>query len=258
MKFTKQLIVAILFITSFISCEKNEDDLNISLNEETISAKWIVEGSSDYESFEYNESGNYIIVKNTTVKSTKSQIVLFGTYQIIDNKTIVLSDFGTMSISNIEENLIGFLINLDSNPANEITVNAVKQDEIANSTKTKLLCRTWELVSFGETDIGDFIILFSDAGTYFVEGGSESGEGTLGTWKWCNPEETKLAFTVDNFLDCDGLEIIEEIQLTSDSFTGIDMENGEPEVMVMKPVSSVKLTRVTKPEIDKGILGRMY
>ncbi len=251
MKFIKQAIIVIWVMTSFISCEKNEDNLNIVLNEETISAKWIVDEPIDYVSFEYNESGNYIIVRNMNTKSTNNQIVLFGTYNLIDDKTITLSDFGTMKISNIEENSIDFSISLYSDPNSETSISAVKLDEIANSTKTKLLCKTWELVSLGESNLSGFTILLSDAGTYFVE-------GTLGTWKWCNSEETKLAFTIKNILDCDGIQIIKDIVLTTDSFRGIDMENGEPEIMIMKPISSGKSTRETKLEIKKNILGKTY
>ena len=144
MKFIKQAIIVIWIMTSFISCEKNEDNLNIVLNEETISAKWIVDEPIDYVSFEYNESGNYIIVKNMNTKSTNNQIVLFGTYELIDNKTIVLTDFGTMKISNIEKKSINFSISLYSDPNSEIAISAVKQNVIANSTKTELLCKTWE------------------------------------------------------------------------------------------------------------------
>ena len=144
MKFIKQAIIVIWIMTSFISCEKNEVNLNIVLNEETISAKWIVDEPIDYVSFEYNESGNYIIVKNMNTKSTNNQIVLFGTYELIDNKTIVLTDFGTMKISNIEKKSINFSISLYSDPNSEIAISAVKQNVIANSTKTELLCKTWE------------------------------------------------------------------------------------------------------------------
>ncbi len=258
MKFIKQVIVVTWVMTSFISCEKNEDNLNVVLNKEAISAKWIVDEPIDYVSFEYNESGNYIIVRNMNTKSTNNQIVLFGTYNLIDDKTITLSDFGTMKISNIEENSIDFSISLYSDPNSETSISAVKQDEIANSTKTKLLCKTWELVSLGESNLSGFTILLSNAGTYFVKSVSDGDEGTLGTWKWCNSEETKLAFTIDNILDCDGTQIIKDIVLTTDSFTGIDMENGQPEVMIMKSIASVKSTRETRHEINKKILGKTY
>ena len=108
MKNLKQILIAILVLTSIISCKKDEKEPNATLEKETISAKWVVGGSSGYKSFEFNKSGNYIVVKSTTIKSTNDEIVLFGTYEIIDNTTIELSDFGTLKISEINENSISF------------------------------------------------------------------------------------------------------------------------------------------------------
>ena len=232
MKRLNHILIVLFLLTSIISCEKNKKNNEETLKKETISAKWSVTGISDYESFEFNKSGNYIVVKNTTTKSTSNQIVLFGTYEIIDSKTISLSDFGTIKISNLDENTIIFTITLDSNPNNGISINAAKQDKITSSTKTELLCRTWELVSFGGTETNSHFVLFSDAGTYFFQSISRNG---IGTWKWCDSEENKIAFTVSHELNCDGIETIINIVLTNDSFTGIDLENGEPYEMIMNP-----------------------
>jgi hypothetical protein len=251
MKRLKQILIAVLFLTSILSCKKDEKETKDDLNKETISAKWVVDGTSVFESFEFNESGNYIVVENTTTKSVKGQIVLFGTYEIIDNVTIVLSDLGTMKISQIAESSIDFQIALESDPSNEISITALKQEVIPNSTNTNLLCRTWELISFGGEEMSGFIVLFSDAGTYFVE--STYGNG-IGTWKWCDSEESKIAFTISKELNCDGLEIIKEIQLTSDSFTGIDMENVDPMEMIMQPVSISK----SAPLINQKNGGKIF
>ena len=238
MKRFNQILIVMSLLISFISCNKdeNKDETNNpgTLNKETLSAKWNVTRTSDYESFEFNESGNYIVVKNTTKKSTNSQIVLFGTYEIIDNQTVVLSDLGTIKVSNIGEDAISFTIALNSNPNGEITINATKQDQIANSTNTQLLCRTWEIVTLGGLDIGRPVVLFSDAGTYFIK---TSYGNDIGTWTWCDAEESKIAFTIDNILNCNGIEIIKNIELTSDSFVGIDMENGGPQEIIMQPAS---------------------
>lgn len=257
MKKLKQILVAIFVLTLIAACDKDKNEPNeIKVEKTTISAKWIVSGSSDYESFEFNKSGNYIVVKNTTKKSTNGQVVLFGTFEIIDGNKIVLSDFGTLTISEIDENSISFSIQLISNSDNEVIINASKQEEIESSTNTDLLCQSWEIVSFGGNVMPNFYVLFSKAGTYLVNAEVVGEEITgLGTWTWCNTAENKLAFTIDNTLDCDGIQIIKDIQLTSSSFIGIDMENGEQDEIIMKSASSTKSARLVNQKIGTMVLG---
>lgn len=252
MKRLNQILIIVFLTLGFISCNKDDDGNNEEIiKQEAISAKWTVSGTSDYESFEFNKSGNYIVVKNLTTKSTNNQIVLFGTYEIINN-TIVLSDFGTIKVSNIGEDAISFTITLNSNPKGELSIQATKQDIISNSTKTKLLCRTWEVVTLGGIDIGYVVVLFSDAGTYFLETSDWNG---YGTWTWCDTEESKIAFTLDDVLDCSGIDIIKDIELTADSFTGIDTENnGVPLEMILQPVSSTKSAHLTNTNVGQRYL----
>ena len=125
-----------------------------------------------YESFEFNESGNYIVVTNTTTKSTNSQVIIYGTYEIIDYSTIVMSDFGTIKLTMVDENSISFSIQMASNPEANISINATKQEEMEASTNTDLLCKTWKMVEVdGEVVVEgspyDFSVLMSKAGTYF-------------------------------------------------------------------------------------------
>lgn len=257
MKKLMHILVTLLVITSLISCKKDKSEATVTLDKNTISAKWVVSESSEYKSFEFNESGHYIVVKNTSLKSTTGETVLFGTYQITDNSTVVLSDFGTLKVSEIDENSIHFSVQLTNEPNTEISLSAGRQQEIESSTNTELLCKTWEIVSLGgENYFNDFIVLFSKAGTYFL-GNTIEGEhfNYTGTWNWCNAEETKLAFTIDYVLDCDGIEIVREIQLTSDSFEGIDMENGPPMTLIMKPVTSGKSVPLSIQKTEKKIFG---
>ena len=251
MKRLNQILIIAFLILGFISCNKDDGNNEEIINQEAISAKWIVSGTSDYESFEFNTSGNYIVVEKTTTKSTNNQIVLFGTYEIINN-TIVLSDLGTIKVSNIGEDEINFTITLNGNPKDELLIHATKQDIISNSTKTKLLCRTWEVVTLGGIDIGYFVVLFSDAGTYFLETSDWNG---YGTWTWCDSEESKIAFTIDNELNCDGIEIIKDLKLTSDSFIGIDTENGVPQELILQPVPSTKSAQLINEKIGQKIFG---
>jgi hypothetical protein len=254
MKNYKLILAAIFALAWLASCDKNENEPEVSLEKATISAKWIGTSSGEYKSFEFNESGNYIIVKNSTTKSLNDQIILFGNYEIFDNSTIVLSDFGTLTVSGINENSISFSIQLTSNPEIEIVIQASKHEEMGNSAKTELLCQSWELVSLDGEAMTNCIVLFSKAGTYLVNAVVDvEKKSGLGTWTWCNPEESKLAFTIGNEPDCEGNQIIKDIQLTSDSFIGTDMENGEPMEMIMKPVSSKKSDNLSVNNIELSL-----
>lgn len=256
MKKLELILVAFFALTLISSCKKEKNDPKDTLEKTTVSSKWIVSNSSDYDSFEFNESGHYVVVENTTTKSTNDQIILFGTYEIIDNKTIVLSDFGTLTISDIDETSISFSIKLISNPENEIIINASKHEEMESSTNTDLLCQTWELVSFNGVAVPNVYILYSSAGTYLLNAEVEGEQiSVVGTWTWCNTDESKLAFAIESVLDCEGINIMRDIQLKSDSFVGIDMENGTPMVVIMKPASSTKSTRLVNQKTGTKIFG---
>ncbi len=243
MKNLKQILLAFFMLTFIVACNKGDNDLKENLEKATISAKWNVSNSSDYDSFEFNESGNYIVVKNTTTKSTNDRIILFGTYNIIDNKTVVLSDFGTLTIASIDENSISFSIKLTSNPDIEIIIYASKQEEIESSAKTDLLCRTWEIVTEnGEPVAGtdmELTILFSKAGTYFVSFVNPENEnyGGLANWKWRNVEETQLRYSWDEVPNWDEENNYVEIPVLTSTVLKIILEE---DVWILQPVSNKK------------------
>lgn len=197
----KQILITFIVLLSIYSCKKDDNESKITLSKETISAKWKVNQAGTFVSFEFNKSGNYLIVKNTTSKSINSQIVLFGTYNIIDNNTMVLSDFGKIKVSQIEDTTINFSVVLDSNPNNEISIIASKQIEAQTSIKTELLCQTWQMVTInGDSVAGtemELTVLFSAAGTYFVSYANpiNGSYGGLAQWRWKDANETKLLYS---------------------------------------------------------------
>jgi len=262
MKRFNLILVAIFALTIIISCEKDENNPKETLDKETISAKWIVDGTSDYESFEFNKSGNYIVVKNTTTKSTNDQIVLFGTYQIIDNKTIVLSDFGTIKISEINDNSISFSILLTRNPNNEIIINASRQEEMESSTRTDLLCRTWEMVTVNGEDVAgtdkELTVLFSAAGTYFVSFANpeDENDGGLAQWKWKDEAETKLLYSWDEVPVWDETDIVEIAELNLNTLKIIEAEY----TYVLQPVSNTKsaIIKTSKSLLNNKIKSGLF
>jgi hypothetical protein len=267
MKNFQRILTVIFALTIIISCSKDENEVKEPLKKESISAKWLVNGTTDYESFEFNKSGNYIIVKNTSMKSTDNQNILFGTYENIDNTTIVLSDFGTIKISEINEDLISFSIQLVNSPENEIIINASKQAEMENTTKTELLCRTWEMATVnGENVTGteyELSVLFSQAGTYFVEFANpeEDDDGGLAHWKWQDETETKFQYSWDTPPVWEDDAVVEIIKLNENTLELLERFDGEDdELYVLKPANNTKSTQImtktnqTKKKIKTGFL----
>lgn len=250
MKNLKKILAVIFALSIIISCDKDENEPKETLGKETISAKWLVYGTNDYESFEFNKSGNYIVVKKTTTKSTNDQIILFGTYEIIDNKTIVLSDFGTIIISEINDNSISFSIQLTSSPNNEIVINATKQEEMENTTKTELLCRTWKMVTVNGEDVTgteyELSVLFSQAGTYFVEFANpeDENDGGQAYWKWKDATETKFLYSWDTPPVWEDDEVVEIIELTNNKLKILErFDEDEDELYELIPVINTKSAR---------------
>lgn len=251
MKRLKQIFVVMFLLLSILSCKKEDKKNEETLKGETISAKWLVSGSNNvYESFEFNESGNYIVVKNATTQSTENKIIFFGTYQIIDNITIELSDFGTIKISSIDNDNISFSITLQDDLNTKITINASKASEFESSTRTDLLCRTWKLISIdGENVEGtedELTVLFSKAGTYLVTW--FDGESDLAQWKWNGNNGLMLCYSWNGEPTCNG-EGDEEgqvqlLELNENLLKFEEVVDGVNELYVLEPTSSTKSAKI--------------
>lgn len=247
MKNLNQILLAIFVLTIIASCDKGESDPKKTLKKATISAKWHVDNSNEYESFEFNESGNYIAIKRTTTKSTNDQAILFGTYEIIDNTTIVLSDFGTLTISEVNESSISFSIRFTGDPDNEVIINASKQEEMATSTTTELLCRTWELISINGEDVegteNETIALFSKAGTYLVTW--PDGENDIAQWKWKDEAETQFLYSWEEDPVWEEEDYVEIIELSNSTLKILEkFEDYEDELYVLAPVVNTKSVKI--------------
>ena len=252
MKTLKQIPLVIFLLTLIISCDKVEPIIEEiqefeAVEVQTISAKWNVNNSSEYHSFEFTENGNYIVVKNETSKTTDARIVLYGTYELIDANRIDLKDFGIIKISDINKNTISFSVILTNDSNNEVFVDASKQDEIISSTNTDLLCRTWKLLELnGEpvegTDL-ELTVLFSKAGTYFVkyENFDEYFEGGLYKWKWKNAEETQLFYSYEEVLQWKVEGYVDIVEISENSLIIEEQhEYGGTFTYLFKPESNLK------------------
>ncbi len=229
------LLFAIVFITS---CKKENDNNNETTNTlgvETLSAKWVVNEPSDYESFEFNKSGSYIVIENNYNKSVENKTTHFGSYTIMDDKTIVLSDFGTMKTSQFSDNSMNFTLKLDSDLSNNIEISATKQPKSSYSAKTELLCKTWELFEInGElAEQNELIYMFSLSGIYFVKFDVEDDDSYLGQWKWQDSTEKEIIFYIydDSTWNEDFIGVVSE--LTSNKLILFEFND----VLVFKPAS---------------------
>ena len=240
MENVKQILAVILIITFFSACEKSEEDPMDNLKT-SINAKWNVDNSGKYISFEFNESGNYIIVKNVTKTYENKQVVLFGSYQMMENNNILLPGFGTLNIIDIEKSGISFSIQLIDNTINEIFINASKENEIASSTKTDLLCKTWEMLSVngelaGGTDM-EITSLFSKSGTYFVSYATPEDEnaGGLAQWRWKDETETHLLYSWAEVPAWEKADSVHISELTSTKLKIIDGDD----TYILQPQSTI-------------------
>jgi len=251
-----RIIISLLLIAILFSCTKDSEseteptgstETGITIEQSGITHKFIIKNSTAYESIEFNTSGNYIVVQNS-----KTENVLFGTYSIIDNKEVNLSDFGSIVFSDLNGSSASFSLKL-SGSSEQISLNADLAEEVAISGNTTLINRTWEVTSMGALPVHDFYVFISAAGTYMVDNQFMGELGvSYGIWNWCNEEENKLTFAMGNVpLDCTGINVIVDIEITENSFTGTDYENeGVPMEIVMTPADFN-----TKSSFNEEVLG---
>lgn len=223
MKILKQLFATLFILISFIACSEDEEQTQISLSKETISAKWVTENSDLFDTFEFNESGNYIVTRKGfghTRTSASFEPIYFGTYQIVDDKTIILSGFGTITIVSLTNNGITFTLLQENTTEETVEIVGTKKETIAKTSKTDLLCKTWEIASVEidgeEMDNYSGQVLFSTGGTYFVDvsDGFSSNIG-VAQWKWEDGNETSMCYSWTTVLDCSSK--VEMIELTANS-----------------------------------------
>ena len=233
--FKTLFLIGTIIISLFFGCSKDDADDSSNngtipnqeptLTKQEISGKWIVSNSNDFISFEFSESGNYIVVQDTATKSIEWQEVIFGTFQIANNRTVVLSEYGTIKITALTNDTISFGLTIEET-TNEISINATKATEIEITDKTELLCKTWELITLnGESVVGteyDLSVMFSAAGTYLVN--YSDGNNGLAEWIWKDSEEEYFCYSWTGDPNCDGNNEVEVSELTNTDLTIIEGE----------------------------------
>jgi len=253
---------------SFVSCSSDDDGGGGGdpVLQNSISAKWEIQDSnSPYASFEFNKDGNYIVVMRDAGQQQSKKLskglmrvrssapdnsglspVHFGTYRIEGDK-IILSGFGVMEVISITNEEFTFSFTLQSTGETNSYVASKAEEPIASSSRTEMLCRTWnlnnitidvsqlseEMINFYKAiyganwqteieklfnkDLNGAVVLFSRAGTYLVLYDGEEGEAGLSEWKWANQQETTLYYSWDNWNDdwSDNIVTIKELKTNS-------------------------------------------
>ena len=228
------LILSLIFISTFVSCNKDDDENDSGVSVNTVSAKWeISDKNSPYVSFEFTKDGNYIVVENVSetnlrslgtsqksssflksssqtmnLRSSNSESNLSpihaGTYRIEEDR-IILSGFGLIEVISITAEEFTFSFTLESTGDTNSFVAVKSAEPISSSNRTEMFCRTWiaERITVNGEDMPEeegMIILFSRAGTYLIlyPPGYEE-EAALAEWKWADKEETRIYYSWNNW-----------------------------------------------------------
>ncbi|MBP8851355.1 MAG: hypothetical protein KBG80_12465 [Breznakibacter sp.] len=255
----KKILLALFLTVAIFSCKKESDD-----NEQTIetpvlagdtvdvaliSSKWIIANNEEFKSIEFNESGNYIIVKTPKLKAatTTDDEVLYGTYTIVNETTIILSGFGTVIFIDFGQEITKIVITLATNPTSPITLEATEKSEITMTTKTELLCRTWDLYTVNGEEVAgttdESTVLFSAAGTYFVDfADPEMDEyGGLAQWSWSSSLQQSFCYDWETTPVCSSTNSVSIVSLTETELKV--SEDGT--IFIFKPATSNKSRTLT-------------
>ncbi|KRB53971.1 hypothetical protein ASD98_20325 [Flavobacterium sp. Root186] len=223
-----QIIVSLLLIISLFSCSQDENNKE-NTEKVSISKKWIVQNSTEFESVEFDENGNYIIIKNGNSKFSKknAEIIVFGTYEVLDTDILLLSNFGSMKVDDSDPNNITFSIKYEGSDTYTYQLKVTKAAEFTSTPKTDLLCdNTWKRIKKEEIKDTVSLVNFSKAGTCFTNFSITSQSSMeFGKWQWKDASETKIIITQMKYplwvLDKDG-EV--EFEISSLSSTKLEMK----------------------------------
>ncbi|MBB3701272.1 hypothetical protein KMW28_03580 [Flammeovirga yaeyamensis] len=247
MKTLKLFCLAIISLIVFSSCDNDETSpSDQGLVPGTISAKWEINNRSEFTSFEFNESGSYIIRQTIAPADYVEDVLYFGQYEIIDEETIDLHGYGILSNVQLSNNEISFTLR-QTNSETDIELVASKAEEMESTQRTSLLCKTWKLVSIdGQSIVGtemDLTVLFSKAGTYLVQFkySSEDFEGGLAHWRWANKNEEQIQYDWQETPDWESPGLVDIRNLTSNSLTIVE-EDMVYELSAVEYSSSAKLS----------------
>lgn len=231
-------IIGFLVVVLLFSCKKEQNEIEVP----TLIAKWNVENNSEYISFEFTEAGNYIIEK---VASDKNYEYIVGLFQLIDENSINLSDFGIINIADLSLNSIDLFF-VDS-LGSQVNITASMQAQIESSTQTDLLTNTWSVLSYNGNIVSgtqnDMNVIFSQSGTYFSwnENPEYNDAGGMAEWMWANNDQTYFRYRWGPIWYSNMM--CEIVELSANSLIVFDIPNDD--TWVLEPYSGKSLKEGT-------------
>jgi len=185
-------------ISSVLAMVYNSGFKEVWLREEpgrlTISEKWIVEPGNRFESFEFNQDSNFIVVER---QDGASPNVHFGEYVMPRPDLIDMIDFGVLRIESRDGEDISFSFVSINEPETSIVLSAVREAPMPRTPETDLFARTWRVVNSNREDVIGAIVLFSINGTYLVS--RPDGVSFISHWRWYNEDHEEFEYSHDNW-----------------------------------------------------------
>ena len=182
----------------------------------SISEKWeITTPGSSYSSFEFNQDFNYIAIKNAVAEPSEKR-VQFGEYTMPARDTINMNNLGTLKIETENDAGVNLSFSPIDEPSTEISLSALKTERMPETAEIDLFCRTWKIVYCDSFDEIGKVIIFSNAGTYFVT--TPDGQSNiLSQWRWYDDNNKEFEYSHDNWQHY-GRAKINELSISSLKF----------------------------------------
>ena len=217
---TKNVLFFLSLCVLLVGCSKDEGTSNSTTT--GINAKWEVTSSnSEFASFEFTESGNYIIVEKSSLRSSSG--IHTGTYTSNGN-TLNLLGFGVV-VFQTDGEIVVLSVERTSASGEKVEYSLRKiKNTIEEAEQSNLLCKTWKLIRIAGLPTspgnGELSILFSKAGSYLVTY-TDGTPTELNQWKWYDKQKTIIQHSPD--LNIYNGSIANIVTLTKDSLVLMDL-----------------------------------
>ncbi len=218
-----------IFVLIIIVCSCTGIDIKNSTNTsystsllDRIIGKWnVTDMNSSYNSFEFNNVGNDLILVNITTSKTSILESHFGTYHL-SNQSIALTVYGLIKLTAVDNDSIHFTFTPAYKSDSIIKIKAVRFVKFPVTVKTELLSRTWQIDSLNGNCLKDssFIsnVFFSNSGTYYAQfKNSTSTRNVIAQWTPRDDSYTRLCYSLKGEPVCDGINEIKITELTLSS-----------------------------------------
>jgi hypothetical protein len=200
------VFLCLLLFSFLISCKKKSEDspspqYKSATPKQAYEKKWSV-NSINRVSANVPTIEAFELMMDVYIVEYSNDSSITGSYTRANETTLVLNDFGTLSIVSIGENQFNFILSQAGKA--DVTINSSPMAVVSNSAQTIALCNTWKLLKLTETDTttrvdvfpsleGENIhIVFSQYGTY-LQRNTKPGDSDhieSGTWGWANADQS--------------------------------------------------------------------